>query len=374
MEFTLTDEQRQVQRAAREFFETEVTVDYARRQIDGEDAATDELWAMLCELDYPAVAVPPEFDGLGEDVLYATLLLEESGRVAMPGPFPETAVFATSILADVGSEAQKRELLPAIADGEVTFSFALYEGADQQLPHDVQVAAERDGDEYVLSGEKILVPYGGSVDRVIVAARTGTGRSFDGITLFSVDPEAVAVRRRDALDETRPVFDLGFDDHRVPVEDRIGPEDAGGDALREAMDRYQTALCGMMVGAADRVVETSAEYAKERVAFGHPIGRFQAVKHRIVDMWMDVQAGRSLVYHAAWALSNDRSEAPVSVSSAKSFCGERFPPLMKDDIQNHGAMGVTWDHDTHIFMKQAKSFEHFLGSPGQHRERIADAW
>ncbi|EMA41350.1 acyl-CoA dehydrogenase [Halococcus morrhuae DSM 1307] len=370
MDFTLSDEQNQMQESVRDYLESEGGIELARRQMDGEDVV-DEVWDGLAEMDYPALSVPLEYGGLGDDLLYLSLLFEEAGRVALPGPLPETLGFTVPLLAELGTDEQKEQFLPAIADGDLRASVALYDDATESLPGAIRMEAEPTDDGYRLDGTKTLVPYAESVDRVVVPARTRQDTGYDGITLFFVDPAAAEAEQLDTLDKTRPLYELTFDAVEVSGA-RLGPVDGGGDALKRAIDRLNVSMCAMLVGGADEAVDRSVEYGKQREQFDKPIGQFQAVKHRIADMWLDTEAARSLTYYAAWAIANDEDDARQAVSRATWYCTERCGELFEDDIFNHGATGYTWDHDGHIFLKQAKTWANLLGSPTEHRRRIAD--
>lgn len=372
MEFTFDDEQTQMQETARDFFESEDVLELARRQMDGDDVVGD-VWPALAEMDYTALTVPVDAGGLGEDVLYLAHLLEEAGRVALPAPFPETMAFAVPLVAELGSKVQRERILPSVSNGERTLSFALYEDGDEPIPRDVQLTAEATDDGYRLDGQKTLVPFGDVVDDVIVAARTNAGTGYEGLSLFVVDPRAADVDGLDTLDRTRQMTTLTFDDVKVGEDALLGDWNRAGSSLRAAIDRYTVASCAMLVGAADRTVDMSVDHATEREQFGQPIGAFQAVKHRIADMWMDAEAARSLTYYAAWALANEDPGARRAVSEAKVFCAEELPGVFGDDILNHGGMGFTWEHDGHLYLKQAKSWQTFLGTPTDHLDRIVDA-
>lgn len=373
MDFRLNDEQQQIQETARDFLESQGLTEPARRVMDGEAEAAEELWEELASLDYTALSVPLEHGGLGEGMVYLTALLEEAGRAVMPGPFPETTAFAVPLLAAGGSEEQQARFLPEVAEGTVRFTVGLYEPEGDFLPDGIRAGAAREDGGFRLSGTKTLVPYARMSDRVIVPVRTRRGRGFDGLSLFLLDPEDLAVEPLGSLDRTRPLYRCGLEDVVVSEEALLGPLHGGGSLLQRALDRLRIAYCAMTVGAADRAVDLSVEHGNERTQFGQPVGRFQAVKHRIVDMWMDLQRARSLVYYAAWSLDTDEPDAPRAVSAAKAFCSEQGLEIFEADILNHGGMGYTWDHDTHLYLKQAKSWQNYLGSPSDHRERIAQA-
>jgi alkylation response protein AidB-like acyl-CoA dehydrogenase len=373
MDARLTDEQQRIQDTAKEFIESEGGTDLARRRMDGDSEVIDELWADLADLDYTGITVPVEHGGFGEGAVYLTALLEMAGRYALPGPLPETAAVAVPLIDELGDDAQRERLLPAIADGDLKCSFAVYDDRNESVPETITMAAEATGDGYRLSGRKTLVPYGGEVDRVVVAAREGESDGYDGLSAFVVDTghEAVEARELDSLDRTRPMYELVFDD--LHVDDALGEPGEAGDALRRAFDRFTVASSAMLVGAADRAVDLSVEHGNTREQYGQPVGKFQAVKHRAADMWMDMQSARSLVYYAAWALANDEPDAERAVGQLKTFAAERLHRAFGDGMFNHGGMGFTWDHDGHIYLKQAKAWRNFLGSPEEHAERVIES-
>lgn len=378
MDARLTEEHQRVQETARDFIESEGGMELARRQLNGEDVV-DRLWDELAELDYTAITVPLEHGGFGEGMVYLSALLEAAGRYALPGPLPETAAFAAPLISDLGNEEQKSAYLPAIADGNCKVSVAVYDDETEPLPESVQLRAApvetNDGTGYRLDGTKTLVPYGGDADTVIVAARTRDSQGYDGISLFLVDTahDAVDAKQLDSLDWVRPMYELTFDNLTVGPDALLGPLHGGGGPLVDAVDRYSVAAIAMLTGAADRAVELSSEYGNEREQYGQPIGMFQAVKHRAADMWIDMQSARSLVYYASWALDNDEPDAGRAVAATKSHAADRLHRVFADDMKNHGGMGFTWDHDAHIYLKQAKSWRNFLGSPEAYRDRLIES-
>lgn len=376
MDARLTDEQRQIRETVDDFIASSGGIEFARRRMGGDDAVIDELWNDLAELDVPALTVPLEHGGFGDGLVYLSALLEVAGRYALPGPLPETAAFAAPLIDELGTDDQRDRYLSAIADGDCRLSYALYDDAGEPLPEGIRTRADPVGNGFRLDGTKTLVPHADAVDAVVLAARTRSGSSrYDGISLFVIDPTANAVERRrlESLDRTRPLYELTIDGLEVGEEALLGPLHGGGSALADAIDRFTVANCAFLVGAADRAVELSAAHGREREQYGQPIGRFQAVKHRIVDMWIDAQSARSLVYYAGWAIDNDEPDASRAASMAKAFAADRLHRVFADDIWNHGGMGFTWDHDAHIYLKAAKAWRNVLGSPEEHRERLIDA-
>ncbi len=375
MDARFTDEQERIRETAEDFIQSEGGIELARRRMEGDEDVIDELWDELAALDYTAITVPVEYNGFGEGMVYLTALLEIAGEYALPGPLPETAAFAVPLIDSLGTEAQKDRELSSIADGERKVSFAVYDDRNQSLPSAVTLDVRTTDDGYELSGTKTLVPYGGEVDRLVVAGRSREGTGYDGISLFLVDPDHpdVDTEQLDSLDRTRPMYEVTFNDHQVSEEQLLPPLHGGGSALADAIDRYAVAVTAMLVGAADRAVELSTEHGKEREQYGQPVGKFQAVKHRIANMWIDMQSARSLVYYASWALDADEPDAGRAVGATKAFAADRLHRVFGDDMKNHGGMGFTWDHDGHIYLKQAKAWRNFLGSPEEYSDRIIEA-
>jgi len=371
MDARLIDEHEQIQDAATEFLEAQGGIELARRVMDGESGVIEDLWSELVEMDYTALTVPLEHGGLGDGMVTLVALSEALGRYAMPGPFPETVAFAVPLINAIGSDEQRASLLPRIADGAVRIAPALYDTRPESVPSAIQMRAEHTADGYRLSGTKTLVPYAGTVESVLIPARTRDVTGYDGISLFLVDTDTAGIitRQLDGLDRTRPLYDLEID-CSVQEAALLGPRHRGGDPLRVAIDRFTIAACAMLVGAADRAVDLSVDHGNEREQYGQPIGRFQAVKHRIADMWMTMQDAKSLVYYAAWAMDADRPDADRAVAAAKSFAADRLHDVFGNGMFNHGGMGFTWEHDGHIYLKQAKAWRNFLGTPEEARDRV----
>lgn len=374
MDARLTEEHQQIQETARDFLESNDGIEFARQKMEGDDEVVEEVWSEISQMDYTALTIPFDYGGLGEGMVYLSALLEELGRYAMPGPYPETMAFCVPLIDDLGNDEQKTEYFEAVADEGRKMSFALYDDRNEEVPEAIQLDADRVEDGFELNGTKTLVPYGGEVERLVVAARTQDATEYQGISTFLVDPSdpAVDAHKLESLDRTRPMYELTFDELVVDEDELLGPVHGGGEALARAIDRFTVAMCAWLVGGADRAVEESTEWGNERHQYGQPIGRFQAVKHRIAEMWMDTEHARSLTYYAAWALDTDASDAGRAVSTAKAFAGERLPRVFSDDIWNHGGQGFTWDYDAHIYLKQAKAWQNYLGSPEYHLDRVAD--
>ncbi|PWA07933.1 acyl-CoA dehydrogenase [Pueribacillus theae] len=373
MDFSLNEEQKSFQASARQFIDSKGGLSLARRYTEGEEQVLDELWAGLGNLGYMGITVSENYGGLGMGPLTLVPILEEMGRALIPGPYAETVAFAVPLLEAYGTEEQKQTYLSEIAEGKRKITLALLEDSAELVPSAIQLQARKDGEDYVLKGKKTLVPYAENADTFIVPVRTGGNQGEYGISLFLVDRENTNLTFNSLLnmDETRKLSNASFEGVRISKKQLIGSENIGWGILQEGLVHLNAALCSTMVGGMEKVVEMSTEYGKTRIQFGQPIGRFQAVKHRIVNMKMDQESSRSLTYYAAWAVENQSEDMIEAVSLAKSFASEAYIRMASDNIQNHGGMGFTWEFDCHLFLKRARALENHLGSPEYHRELAA---
>jgi alkylation response protein AidB-like acyl-CoA dehydrogenase len=401
MDFALSQDQQMLQSTARDFFLSQGLTAPARKVMEGETAAAEALWRQMGELGFLGVTVPADYGGSGLGVLSLVPILEEAGRVVAPGPLPEALGFAATVLAEAGSDAQKERYLGGLASGAEMISLAIYEADGDPVAGDCALAADRVAGGYRLRGRKRLVPHAAEASTLLVLARSGQGGPGSGLSLFAVDRRAAGLEIAPvpALDQSRPLYQVDFRDVAVGEDARIGPEDAGFALAERGFCVMAETLTAISVGGMQRCVDMSAEHAKNRIAFGHPIGRFQAIKHRIVDMWVDLETARSLSYYAAWALETARAPAyagavaaesgsalsqhaaaaleegggehVTAVADAKAFTSQAFVRVAASNIQNHGGMGFTWEADPHLYLKRAKSWENYIGSPQAQLEIVA---
>jgi alkylation response protein AidB-like acyl-CoA dehydrogenase len=375
MDVRLSDEQTEIARQARRFFEKECPMDYVRAMAEDERGITEEVWKGMAEMGWMAMRLPEAYGGLGMEMMDMAVLMEEMGRAVLPGPFFSTVLLAAEIVMEGGSEEQKERYLSRIAQGELRGTLALLEpvsGADLDY---VRMSAEPNGDGFLVYGTKMFVPDLLGADFVILAARIDDGRDPGrAITLFLVDlnRDGVSVSPLPTMDATRKLGVLELDGVRVGLNEMLGEPHLGWVALRAALQRGQVALGAECVGGAERVMEMAADYAKIRVQFDQPIGAYQAVKHRCAKMFQDVESARSLMYWSAWAQDNaDTGEAALAASSAKAYCSEVFREVSASAMQVLGGTGFSWEHDIHFYLKRAKANEVALGDPIYHREQIA---
>jgi alkylation response protein AidB-like acyl-CoA dehydrogenase len=300
--------------------------------------------------------------------------MEEMGRALVPGPFFASVCMAAPAIAEAGNDEQKRALLGGIASGEAIATVAYTEADGRLDAAGVQMPARSDGGGFVLNGSKQFVLDAHVSDTIVVAARTSESDDPDeGVTLFAVETTApgVAITQQQTLDATRRWCEVTFDNTAVGSDAVLGEPGRGWPALERALQRSTAMLCAESVGGAQKVLDLSVAYARDRIQFGRPIGSFQAVKHRCAEMLVDVEMSRSAMYFAAWAASEDPAELSLAASIAKAHCGDAYTRVAGAGIHVHGGIGFTWEHDMHLYFKRAKCSEVFLGDPTYHREQVA---
>lgn len=370
MDFRLSEEEQMLQSSARKLFESLGGIQAARDYTAGKEESASLLWNRLAELGYAGILVPEDDGGMDLEFTSVIPLAEELGRTLAPIPFMETVVFGAMVLLKRGTSGQKAAWLPKIADGSLRLGVCAELSEPSVSDMTVPIAAERRDSGFVLSGEMDYVRYGKDANAYVVAADLAGEH---GRAIFLVDRQAAGIHAASChtLDQTGPSAKVCFERVHVGDDALIGGQ-LGTDGLQDALDAMNAALCANMVGGMSKVVEMAAEYAQIRHQFGHPIGRYQAIKHRIADMKVETEIARSLAYYAALAVQEQLGEAGRIVSSAKSYCSEAYERIASHNIQIHGGIGFTTEHDAHLFLKRAKEMERYGGSAVQHRKRVAD--
>ncbi|WOX14773.1 acyl-CoA dehydrogenase family protein [Streptomyces sp. N50] len=375
MALTFTEEQEQLRTTLRRFLANKAPSAAVRRAMDSEEGYAPRLWRQMADqLGLHGLALPEAYGGFGGGPVELGIVLEELGRVLLPSPYFATVALAGQALAASNDEVAKARWLPAIADGSTTATLALAEESGSWRIEDVETTAT----DTTVSGTKMFVVDGHTADLILVVTRTGTGPG-----LFAVDGDAPGVTRTrlETLDPTRRLARVDLD--RAPAR-RVGPDGDASAYLRTVLDLVAVALAAEQVGGAQACLDAAVDYAKVRVQFGRPIGSFQAVKHKCADLLVQVEGARSAAYHAttvaAAAMSQLTStepplvpaELPVSAALAAACCADAFTHAAKENIQIHGGIGYTWEHDAHLYLKRAKSSEQLFGGPAAHRTRLAD--
>ena len=370
----LNEEQSMLRDAAKSWTQEKSPVTAFRKMRDsGVEIGYDaKAWNEMAEMGWAGVIIPEEYGGSAFGYLSIGLILEEMGRNLAASPLIASGVGAASALVLGGSDAQKSEWLPKIADGSVVGALAVDEGA-HHAPEKVALAATKSGAGYSLSGAKSFVIEGLAANLLVVSARTsGQLGDKDGITLFLVPADAKGVsRKRLALADSRGAANITFDKVEVGADAVLGAVDKGWDVLEKTLDRVRAALAAEMLGAANQAFETTLDYLKVRVQFGQVIGSFQALQHRAAKMFTDLELARSAVEAALQAIDADSPDVPELVSLSKAKRGDVFHLVSNEMVQMHGGIGMTDAHDAGFYLKRARAAEAAFGSPSYHRDRYA---
>jgi alkylation response protein AidB-like acyl-CoA dehydrogenase len=373
MDFAFSEEQEMLRRSTREFLAKECSSKVVRKLMESADAHDPALWKKMAGLGWTALGIPEEYGGVGT-FLDLIVVLEECGRSLLPGPFFATMGLGVPALIEAGTEAQKKEALTAIAEGKARATLAFTEPSGRWDAGGVTLAAKLVGGGWRLDGVKLFVPDASGADYTVVAART-RGEGEEGISLFLVKgkPKGMTVTELQTLDMTRRWNEVRFDNVELGADALMGAQDKAWPALKRALEWATAALCAEMIGGAQKVLEESTEYAKTRHQFGKPIGIYQAVSHKLADMLVLSESGRSATYYAAWAVEADAPDRSLASSMAKAYVSDAYRKVAGDGIQVHGGIGFTWEHDMHLYFKRAKASEVTLGDATYHRELVAQA-
>lgn len=361
MNFDFSDDQKALAAQARKFLADKSDRDVVRRVLDVPSIAFDaDLWKAIAEMGWLGVAIPEEYGGLGLGKLELCLLAEETGRALAPTPFSSTVYFLAESVLLAGSEEQKRRLLPKIAAGECIGALAVSEGPGAPTPNSVQTTF----DGSFLSGIKIPVTDGDIADFAVVLAREGASTS---LVLVDLSQSAVSKEVLTTVDPTRSHARLTFD--RAKAE-RLGDAGRGWDLAETLYDRSAILFAFEQLGGAQACLDMAVDYAKGRYAFSRQIGSFQAIKHKLADMYVAIEVARSNAYYGAWALSTDASQLPLAAAAARVAACEAYYFAAKENIQTHGGMGFTWEMDCHLFYRRAKLLAVQIGGPSVWKEKL----
>ncbi len=375
MHFAFDQQQEELRATARHFLAEHAGSDRIRQAMESELGYDRELWKRIgSELGWPAIIIPERHGGLGLGYVELVALLEVMGEALLCSPFFSSVCLAANALLVGAGEELQAAYLPGIASGQRLGTLAFSEANGDWGAAGITAVARDAGGDFVLSGRKRYVLDGHCADFAIVAARREGSSGQEGISLFTLPAETAGLERRalPTMDQTRRLADLELREVRVPASALLGEEGRGWEILRTTLDLAAVALAAEQVGGAQKCLDLSVEYAKERVQFGRPIGSFQAIKHKCADMMVKVESARSAAYYAACVANEDSPELPVVASLAKASASEAFFHCAAESIQIHGGVGFTWEYDLHLYFKRAKSTETFLGDAAYHRERVAE--
>lgn len=374
MPLVLNEEQKLLRDTARDFLASRAPVAALRKLRDERDPLgyDRELWRQMAQLGWASIILPGQYGGLDFGFLGLGVVMEECGRTLAASPLFASAVLGASALLLGGSDAQKAELLPKIAAGELTLALALEESPHHHPTH-IATTALPDGDGFVLTGSKTFVLDGHSADQLIVVARSeGSLRDSEGLCLLLVDRTAAGVScLRTLMADSRNAANLRFDKVRVGADRLIGEAGKGWSILEPVLDRGRVAIAAQMMGCALEAFERTVAYLKEREQFGVPIGSFQALQHRAAQLQADIELCRSVLLQALSAVDETPEQLPPLASLAKARLNELVKRVTNEAVQMHGGIGVTDELEIGFFLKHARVAMQVFGDTGFHKDRYA---
>ncbi len=382
------EDQEELRESVRSFLQAECPPGLVRKIVEtGDPKAAEDLWSEMVSLDWPALSVPEEFGGVGLGFVECAVVAEELGAVIAPGPYFPTVTQFTTVLRELGTQEQKNRFIKSVVSGEITGTLAVADHPrswwGSQTQHSTTRAQMLEG-RWILNGEKYAVMGGSSgsgvsgessgpgapgADEVVVVAGTD-----NGVGVFVVPSSKLVWRQVRSLDATRDLYELRIDSVEVPDDRVLGdPGTLGvGEGLARAVQEATVALALETVGTCQTLFDLTLQYAKDRHQFGVPIGSFQAVKHKMADMFVALERARSLCYYAVAAIAEDDGSRSLATSMAKAAADDCQRLVCQESIQTFGGIGFTWEHDAHLFVKRAKSSGALFGSAVDHRRRISE--
>lgn len=375
MALILNEEQTLLKDSAKDLMTAAAPVTRFRALRDAKDELgySKDLWTQMVDMGWAGICIPEEFGGLDFGFHGLGLVLEETGRTLAATPLVASILVSASAITLGGNDAQKKALLPKLAEGSLLMALALDESSHFS-PHKIATQAQASGTGFKISGNKVFVLDGHVAETLIVATRT-SGKTSDraGITLFLVDRAAAGVTvTRTKMVDSRNAARISFADVQVEASAMLGELGQGADILDPVLDRAALGLAAEMLGASLEVFERTLAYLKERTQFETKIGSFQALQHRAVDMYCNLELSKSMLMDALSAVDEGRAaDLPVLASSAKAQLCETLHQISSEGVQMHGGIGMTDEHEIGFFLKRARVAEKTFGDAGYHYDRLA---
>ena len=370
MDLGLNEAQQMLKNSAQEFLEAECPDTYVREMEEDENGYTAEMWQKLAEQGWLGLIIPEKYGGVELEFQDLTILLEEMGRFMLPGPYFSNVVLGGMSIMDSGTEEQKQEYLPRIAEGQIIVTLALNEPSGRWDPEGIQLTATEAGGKYTLNGTKLFVPNAHISDYIVVVARTGDGEN--DISLFILPSQSNGVNqtllKTIASDRQSEVT---FDNVGLPASSLLGEKNRGWQTIEKVLKWGAIGKCAEMSGGGQSVLDMTVEYAKQRTQFGRPIGTFQAIQHHCANMATDVEGAKFITYQAAWMLS-EGLPADREVAMAKAWVSDAYKRVCALGHQSHGAIGFTKEHNMQLYSRRAKAAELAFGDSDLHLDKVAE--
>jgi alkylation response protein AidB-like acyl-CoA dehydrogenase len=370
VELELSEDQQALQDSVRAVLERECPISLVRSVVE-EHKHAEELWSRMVELDWPALAVPDEDGGLGLGFVELAVVCEQLGRVLCPAPFLATATQFVPALLGAGSAEQQHRFLGAVARDGVVGTLAVAEAAGDYEVAGISTTATPDGDSFVLAGEKHFVFDADVAAEVVVAARLPGSAGEDGVALFVVPRTSFDAEPMVGFDASRSYATVALDAVRVEPDRVLGEPGAAASVLHGVVQEATVALATEMVGTCQAIFDIVHAYVQEREQFGVKVGSFQAIKHKLANMYVAVESARATAYFAAAAIAESDERRDMAVAMAKASVGDCQKLVTTEGIQCLGGIGYTWEHDMHLYVKRAKAGAALFGTGAEHLERLS---
>jgi alkylation response protein AidB-like acyl-CoA dehydrogenase len=367
MNFGLTEEQRILRNVARRFLDEQVPISKVRDLMESPEGFDPDIWSEMAKLGWLGLVVAECLGGVGLGWVDLAVLLEETGRGLLPSPLLSTSLCAAAI-SEFGSDDQKQRFLPSLADGSAIGTVATLEDSDTLGPEGVQLTTVKEASGFRLNGIKRFVSDVGVATLLVVPVREGASVR---LAVLQADARGAVKKSHPTMDQTKRMGDLELNNVLVVEDDILPTNGDGSDALARLFDLGAVAVTAEMIGAMDRALEITSDYAKNRIQFGAPIGKYQGVKHPLAEMYVDVETSRSLLYYAAWCVDESPEELPLAIARAKAYASEAFTRIGVDSVGLHGAIGFTAEYDIQLYLKRSKWALPAYGNADYHYDRVA---
>lgn len=370
MDVEFSEEQKLIRSSAKEFLKAEVPKDIVRQLEESDEGFSPDLWQKMAELGWIGLIIPEEYNGMGMNFLDLVVLLEEMGYNLVPSPFFSTIMGTFPIILR-GTEAQKSEYLPKIAEGKIKLTLALTEPTATCDPLGITVEAVPKGDDYIINGTKLFVENAHIADYLICVVRTRQEqRPEEGLTLFINDSKTPGIRSSVVptigLDKQ---CEVSFSNVKSPRMNILGALDEGWAILEKTLQRAQVGKCAEMLGGMRAALDMTTAHVKKRMTYGHTVASYQVIQHYLADIWIDVETSKNIVYLAAWKINGGLSCA-VEVGAAKAWVGEAFTRITERCVQMHGASGLTKEYDIGLYYRNAKAWDLAFGDANYQRGEV----
>ena len=360
MNLDFSNDQKFLKEEAKKFLEKEKSLSRNRAVLENNSRVDKDLWNKIVDLGWTGIRIPEEYEGLGLGHLELCVIAEELGRFLAPVPFSSSVYLFTEIIINYANDDIKKDILPKLVSGEVVGTLAVTE--ELKAPSSSNITSKCENS--LLNGSKIAVPDAEIATHAIVVAKNEKGVSLQLVDLSS---NGVNIEYQENIDESRGHFKIKFDNVKCQL---IGDESNGWNLYETIVNQAAVLFAYEQIGGSQAAMDMAINYAKERYAFGRPIGSFQAIKHKLADMYISLTLAKSNCYYAAWALSTNSSDLPSASATARVSATKAYQFCSKENIQTHGGNGFTWEYDCHMFYRRSKLLSLNIGSLSNWKEKL----